>query len=440
MFEKAYRLALLLLGILTWSAIVIVAFFDNIDSLIQANLTKTDRGSEPPTVIASHPPDDPVYLIRTFLIDKSQNWLRVSIDFGLPKSFRKHLETSKLSNVAIPKGARLFVRQIDSKPKKPPIIGVIFPDLSVSMFKKNPGGSWFLTKFSHAESQKMSFSGVVSTTLFDSAKSENMDPDLLHQLSEAFAAQLDLNRNVRSGDQWRLIAKGLLVDGMLIGWDSILAAQYRAIDGTRTAIRYEAPGSSPSYYDLDGKSLKNGFLASPLRFSHITSGFLSQRFHPIHGTIKPHLGIDFSAPVGTPVMAIGDGEVSFVGAKKFSGKMIKLSHGLARESRYLHLSRFASRLHEGSKVSMGQIIGYVGRTGLATGPHLHFEFWVDDQVIDPQGANIAKARCLPDPLRKVYRLKVEEILASLPSWKESGSSTYRAASISSGPTLLTAVR
>ena len=439
MLGKAYRLALVLLGVLPWLAIIIVASFDNIDYLIQANLTKISGTSGPITVITSRSPEDQAHFIRTFFLEKSQSWLHLSSVFVLPNSFRKHLETSEFGNVSIPKGARLFVKQIDSNPTNPPMIGVIFPDLSVSIFKKNPSGSWFLTKFSRAESQSISFSGMVSTTLWDSAKSEKMDPELLNQFSEAFAAQLDLNRNVRSGDQWRLIAKGLLVDGILIGWDSILAAQYRAVDGTRTAIRYEAPGSPASYYDLDGKSLKNGFLASPLRFSHITSGFLPRRFHPIQGTMKPHLGIDFGAPVGTPVMAIGDGEVSFIGAKRFSGKMIKLSHGLSRESRYLHLSRFASRLHEGSKVSMGQIIGYVGKTGLATGPHLHFEFWVDHQVIDPQGANIAKARCLPDPLRKTYRLKAEEILASLPNWKDSGTSTYRAASINSGLTLLTAI-
>jgi murein DD-endopeptidase MepM/ murein hydrolase activator NlpD len=180
-------------------------------------------------------------------------------------------------------------------------------------------------------------------------------------------------------------------------------------------VRYDTDGT-PHFYTPKGDSLRRLFLKSPLRFARVTSGFSQGRFHPILRVRRPHMGIDYGAPRGTPVMAVGDGEVSVAARRGASGNMIALKHTSSYETMYKHLSRFADGIKPGAKVSSGQIIGYVGATGRATGPHLHFELHVNGRYVDPAAIAFPAADPVPATDLDKFRLVSSKAVASLPAW------------------------
>lgn len=163
-------------------------------------------------------------------------------------------------------------------------------------------------------------------------------------------------------------------------------------------------------YTLRGDSQASQALSSPLSSKFVTSRFARHRYHPIYRKALPHRGVDYGAPLGTPVMAVANGQISFVGHGALSGKMIKISHGPAKESRYLHLSGFSPRATSGQQVMAGDIIGYVGQTGLATGPHLHFEVWLDGKAVVPAKHHLEKLTQHQPPLWKSYHRAVHRSL------------------------------
>jgi murein DD-endopeptidase MepM/ murein hydrolase activator NlpD len=172
-------------------------------------------------------------------------------------------------------------------------------------------------------------------------------------------------------------------DGEMVRTGRILAGEFINRGVAYQSVWYEDPVSHQGgYYSLDGKSLKKAFLKSPVAFNRISSGF-SMRVHPVFGTWKQHKGVDFAAPLGTPIRAAGDGVVDFVGTQNGYGNVVVLKHWSNYSTAYGHMSRFAGGLHRGEKVSQGDVIGYVGATGWATGPHLHYEFRIGGQATDP---------------------------------------------------------
>jgi murein DD-endopeptidase MepM/ murein hydrolase activator NlpD len=170
------------------------------------------------------------------------------------------------------------------------------------------------------------------------------------------------------------------------------------------------------YYAPDGGSLRRMFLRSPLRFAHVTSGFSTHRFHPILKIAKPHHGIDYGAPSGTPVMAVGAGTVNFAALHGASGNTVTIRHNSVYSTHYKHLSRFAADVRQGARVKMGQIIGYVGKTGLATGPHLHFEFHVNGRYTDPREVRFPAADPVPAAELASFRVVANQAVAELPPW------------------------
>ena len=190
------------------------------------------------------------------------------------------------------------------------------------------------------------------------------------------------------GDSFALVYEELYVDGRRVGSGNILAAEFTNRGERHQAIRYTRNSSQPAYYALNGRSTRKAFLKAPLEFSRVSSNFTMRRFHPILKTFRPHRGIDYSAPVGTPVWAAGDGKVVLATSDSSSGRHIVLQHGSKYQTKYLHLSRFAKDIAAGQRVHQGQVIGYVGATGLATGPHLHFEFIEGGVHKNPSTANM----------------------------------------------------
>ena len=264
--------------------------------------------------------------------------------------------------------------------------------------------------------QKKTFIGVVDTSLWESADLVGMDPSLITSLSEVFAWQVDFSRQVRRGDRWRLTVEQKIVNDKVIGWGNILAAEYDNGSLSYTGVRFPQVGPNASYYAADGNSLKQLFIKSPLKFGRVTSGFSKSRFHPVLGVYRPHNGVDYGAPIGTPIMTIGSGTVAEIGPHGGSGNMIKIQHNGTYATAYLHMKGFAAGLHHGSKVEQGQIIGYVGATGLATGPHLHFAFYENGVYVDPLGRKFPSA----DPIAKAdlstFQKEAGLVLRTLPDW------------------------
>ena len=215
-------------------------------------------------------------------------------------------------------------------------------------------------------------SGKVDGSLFDAVTQAGESPELAMRIADIFSWDLDFNTETRPGDTFRVVVeKKKLPNGQLLGYGKILAAEYVNDEHPYRAVLFHDPQGVPAYYTPAGKSLKKAFLHSPLRFgARITSHFSYARFHPILRLYRPHLGTDYAAPTGTPVQTIGDGRVIYAGWKGEDGRLVKIQHINGYETYYMHLSRIL--VHVGERVAQGQIIGRVGMTGLATGPHLDF--------------------------------------------------------------------
>jgi murein DD-endopeptidase MepM/ murein hydrolase activator NlpD len=201
------------------------------------------------------------------------------------------------------------------------------------------------------------------------------------QLAELFSADIDFRRALRKGDRFSVVYETLVADGEPLRSGRVLSAEFVNNGKTHQALWFQEPGSDKgAYYTLDGQSKRRAYLASPLEFSRVTSGF-AMRFHPILQKWRAHLGTDFAAPTGTPVRTVGDGVVDFAGVQNGFGNVVYVKHRNQHVTVYAHLNRIDVK--KGQSVSQGQNIGTVGATGWATGPHLHFEFRVDGQHQDP---------------------------------------------------------
>ncbi|HZV66879.1 MAG TPA: peptidoglycan DD-metalloendopeptidase family protein [Telluria sp.] len=215
-------------------------------------------------------------------------------------------------------------------------------------------------------------------------------PDsIVAQIIEMFSTSIDFRSDLKRGDRFNVVYETFWQDGEMVRAGRILAGEFVNRGVTYQSVWFDDPSSKTGggYYTFDGKALKKSFLKSPLEFSRISSGF-SMRVHPISGNWKAHKGIDFAAALGTPIRASGDGTIDFVGVSGGYGNLVVVKHWANYSTAYAHMSRFASGMHKGSKVSQGDVIGYVGATGWATGPHLHYEFRVNNEARDPMTVSV----------------------------------------------------
>jgi murein DD-endopeptidase MepM/ murein hydrolase activator NlpD len=209
-------------------------------------------------------------------------------------------------------------------------------------------------------------------------------PDsIVGQIIDMFSNNIDFRSDLKRGDHFSVVYETFYQDGELVKTGRVLAGEFVNHGTTYQSVWYEDPVTRQGgYYSLDGKSLKQGFLKSPVAYTRVSSGF-SMRLHPVFGVWKQHTGIDLAAPMGTPIRAAGDGTVDFVGVQNGYGNVVVLKHWSNYSTAYGHMSRFVSGMHRGEKVHQGDVIGYVGATGWATGPHLHYEFRVAGHAQDP---------------------------------------------------------
>ncbi|HUH88926.1 MAG TPA: M23 family metallopeptidase [Pusillimonas sp.] len=235
--------------------------------------------------------------------------------------------------------------------------------------------------------------GEITSSLFGATDAAGIPDAITLQMAEVLSSKIDFMRDLRQGDRFRVIYETHSAQGRDVGSGRILALQFVNKDKTHDAVWFKASDSSGGYYDFEGRSMRGAFLRSALKFSRVSSNF-GQRRHPIHGTYRNHNGTDYAAPSGTPIHATADGTVTFIGTQRGYGNVIILQHHGKYTTLYAHQRNFAKGLKKGSKVEQGQLIGYVGATGWATGPHLHYEFRIGSKHVDPLSVDLPVARHL----------------------------------------------
>ncbi|MFN3883861.1 MAG: peptidoglycan DD-metalloendopeptidase family protein [Rhodocyclaceae bacterium] len=265
-------------------------------------------------------------------------------------------------------------------------------------------------------SKRISFkSATIRQSLFGATDEAGIPDAVAMQMVEIFSGDIDFHRDLRKGDKFSLIYETTDYLGKPIGSPRILAAEFINAGKTYQAFWFQPTHGPGGYYTASGQSTKKAFLRSPLEFSRITSGFSAARYHPVLREIRAHRGIDYAAPIGTRVKATGDGVIDFVGVQGGYGKVIMIRHPGNRTTVYGHLSGFAPGLRKGMRVSQGEVIGFVGATGIATGPHLHYEFRVDGIHRNPLTVGLPDATPLTAdqlPTFKAAAAKLMEQLAS----------------------------
>ena len=254
--------------------------------------------------------------------------------------------------------------------------------------------------------------GHITDTIYAALTAQGESARLINDFAEIFAWAIDFATDLRPGDSYRLLVEEHQHEDQSPQYHRILAAELVNRNRAMQTVYYQHD-QIEGYYQPDGRSMRGMFLRSPLRYTRISSGYSHRRLHPILKHYRPHRGIDFAAPVGTPVHSIGDGKIVWVGRKGPNGKMIKIQHNKTYASYYLHLARYAKEVRAGARVQQGQVIGYVGSTGLSTGPHLDFRMTKNGEYINPLKPQNHSAPPLPEVVLAQFRLYSKSILKKL---------------------------
>jgi murein DD-endopeptidase MepM/ murein hydrolase activator NlpD len=262
--------------------------------------------------------------------------------------------------------------------------------------------------------------GSINSTLYESMLAQGETSNLVIRYADVFAWEIDFFTDTQDGDSFVIYIEKTFCDSTFIDYGGIIFARYKGKAGDFYGVYFRDPDGNEDYYNLEGKSLRKSLLKSPLRFSYISSYFSKRRYHPILKVWRPHHGLDYVAPIGTPVSAIGDGKVVFKGWKGGYGNLVELRHKNNFRSRYGHLSRFAKGLHVGKNVKSGELIGYLGSTGLSTGPHLHFELHKNGVPVNPLKVNIPRAPSVKDRYMAAFKNHCDSLLHHIESIQASG--------------------
>ncbi|HEX5626207.1 MAG TPA: peptidoglycan DD-metalloendopeptidase family protein [Saprospiraceae bacterium] len=242
--------------------------------------------------------------------------------------------------------------------------------------------------------------GIIESTLWDALQAQNLSLDLIDQMEDALSSSVDFH-HVQKGNTFKLIFDRRHLDGQPTPSGRLIAAYFDTGDREAYAISYLVQNKK-GFYDLKGSPMASKFLQAPVRFSRISSGFNMKRFHPVLKYHRPHLGTDYAAPYGTPIMSVGAGVVESASYTAGNGNYVKIRHDKTYQTQYLHMSKFAKGIRRGAQVSQGQVIGYVGSTGLASGPHVCFRFWKDGRQVNHRALRFPSPDPLPSNLIQDY--------------------------------------
>ncbi len=406
---------------------VIVAFVV-ILSLLYAFSGPSEKENNPPVQIQNVDLNLPSAPLLSYIPEQIQDvetqWQYVTVKKGQTLS-------SIFDDIDLSQSLLYKIIHIDKEAKK---LTKIFPGASIG-FVKDEGGQFKQLKYKLSETQELfvkqegeqltskvvelplettihSAKGVISGSLFNAGKKAGLTDNMVMQLANIFAWDIDFILDIRSGDKFSLIYEKIEQDGEFIRDGKILAASFTNQGETFTAVAFD-DGNGVSYYNPEGRNMKKAFLRAPLNFSYISSNFNPKRFHPVQKRVKPHRGIDYAAPRGTPIYAAGDGKVIRSAYSKYNGNHIFIKHPSGIVTKYLHLTK--RYVKKGQRVKQGKTIGTLGSTGMATGPHLHYEFVLNGVHRNPRTVKLPKASPLKKSKMPEFKNYAEPILSQLDS-------------------------
>jgi murein DD-endopeptidase MepM/ murein hydrolase activator NlpD len=274
---------------------------------------------------------------------------------------------------------------------------------------------------------------TIDSSLFQAAEAAKISDNIALKLANVFAWDIDFVLDIREGDRFTAVYEQIYQDGKYLHDGDVLAAEFVNNGKTYRAVRFVSDSGNAGYYTPNGLAMRKAFLRAPVEFSRVSSAFNPHRLHPILNTIRGHMGTDYAAPTGTPVHAAGDGRVSFAGTKGGYGNALVLAHGGNVSTLYGHMSRFARNMRVGTQVQQGEVIGYVGMTGLATGPHLHYEFLMSGVHKNPQTVQLPGAEPLRAADLEKFRASSAPLIADLAAPANSSAQSAVATTSPAGP-------
>ncbi len=280
-------------------------------------------------------------------------------------------------------------------------------------------GDSFVSELLTAEPDKvLSYKhGMIDHSLFVASQRAGLSDAMTMRLAQIFQWDVDFVLDIRPGDSFYVLFEELFLNNEFIGYGQILAAEFMNQGDSYRAIQYEDASGKRDYYAPNGDSMRKAFLRAPVEFSRISSNFNLRRVHPLFKTARPHRGIDYAAPTGTPILASGDGKVKIASRTQANGNYVVINHGEQFVTKYLHLSRFARGVRTGARVTQGQTIGYVGATGWATGPHLHYEFLVNGVHKNPRTVSLPEAEPIQETEMGRFKTQTAEYRSLLDNFK-----------------------
>ena len=255
--------------------------------------------------------------------------------------------------------------------------------------------------------------GEIKTNLYTAADAIEMPETIANQLYELFSGDIDFHHDLRVGDKFTAIYEMNYYNGSLLNTGRVLSAEFINQGHVYSAIYFQKDAEHGDYYTPEGKSVQKAFLRSPIEYSRVSSGYSKSRFHPILKKWRSHKGVDFAARTGTKVRATADGTVTFIGKDGGYGNVIRIKHQGHYTTLYGHLSRFSEGLHRGQRITQGDLIGYVGKTGLASGPHLHYEFKINGQHRNPMSVELPDAKPIDEADKVAFQAVSDEHVARL---------------------------
>ncbi len=291
---------------------------------------------------------------------------------------------------------------------------VIYEESKVNYVVFNLDDSLYMYRGQNSVERKhREVSGVIHSSLYETLEANDIDPALAVRMSEIFAWSVDFYK-IQNGDRFKIIYDEDVVDGKSVAIGEISAVLFNSGGKDSYAFYYAKDAAHEGdYYDENGNSMKKQFLKSPVKFSRISSRFTMKRFHPVTKRWKAHLGTDYAAPYGTPILATADGVVEDAQFKVFNGNYVKIRHNGEFKTQYLHMSKIAKGIRRGVRVRQGEVIGYVGSTGLATGPHVCYRFWKDGSQVDPLKQKLTFADPLPAKYKSDFLSKTSGVKKSI---------------------------
>ncbi|MFP3518269.1 peptidoglycan DD-metalloendopeptidase family protein [Pseudomonas sp. SIMBA_077] len=274
-------------------------------------------------------------------------------------------------------------------------------DLETISLSKTAKGYSFRRVTAQPAIQSAYVHGVITSSLSASGQRAGLPHSMTMQMAKVFGYDIDFAQDIHPGDQFEVIYEQKVINGKTVGTGNILSARFTNRGKTYTAVRYTNKQGLSNYYTAEGNSMRKAFIRTPVDFARISSRFSSGRKHPILNKIRAHKGVDYAAPRGTPIKATGDGKVLLAGRQGGYGNTVIIQHGNTYRTLYGHMQGFAKGIKTGGSVKQGQVIGFIGTTGLSTGPHLHYEFQVNGVHVDPLGQKLPMA----DPIAKAERTR-----------------------------------